>query len=83
MTQPKIDKELLESWNKPKFTECQSFATPIVSLTKMGGFWKRKGKERFWYPERLMVATQTSIYEWVPDEISIGFIPAKKMKKRG
>ncbi len=71
----------LESWNKSKFSECQSFATPIVSMQKMGGFWKKKGKERFWYPERLMVATQTSIYEWVPDEISIGFLPSKKNKK--
>lgn len=70
-----------ESWNKSKFSECQSFATPIISLQKMGGFWKKKGKERFWYPERLMVATQTSIYEWVPDEISIGFLPEKRMKK--
>lgn len=72
--------ELLESWYKPKFTECQSFATPIVALTKIGGFWKKRGKERYWYPERLMVATQSSIYEWVPDEVSIAIMPQRKVK---
>lgn len=65
-----------------KFTECQTFSSPVVALQKIGGYFKRENGVRTWYPERLMVATRNSIYEWIPDERTVPVMPQREPTKK-
>ena len=59
-----------------QFTFVQSFPSAIVAMQKLGGFFKKDldGK-KYWYPERLMIASQGEIYEWTPVELTVPILP--------
>ncbi len=64
------------------FTKIVETPENIISMQKLGGFMRRSpdGK-RYWYPERLMIASKNGIYEWVPEEQVIAVYPVGKTYK--
>lgn len=63
-----------------KVGECIEFKSPIISMQKLGGYYRRK--EKLWYPERLMVASENGIYEIIPTDLSVPILPTR-IKKKG
>ena len=56
--------------------------TPILGCVVLGGFFKREGGKRWWYPQRLMCYTSDGIYEAVPQELSVPVLPNMVKKKK-
>jgi hypothetical protein len=63
-----------------KVGEYIEFKKPIVAMQTLGGFYRRK--EKLWYPQRLMVATQEGIYEIIPTDLTVPILPSRIRKTK-